>query len=90
MADEKEGWTVETLKDHLIAIMGERDKRYEERFEASQKAVDTAFEASQKAVDTALEVVNKTKSNSLAVCVVICTVFGLILEVINFAFFAHR
>ena len=34
--DEKSTWTVDTVKEHVVAIMDERDKRYEQRFLADQ------------------------------------------------------
>jgi hypothetical protein len=77
--DEKSTWTVDTVKEHVVAIMDERDKRYEQRFEAQQKAVDTA-----------LEVVSQTRSDSFSRTLAICGGVGVILEIINFAFFAHR
>jgi hypothetical protein len=44
----KQDWTIETVKDHVLAVMDERDKRYEQRFQASQKAIDEAKAESQK------------------------------------------
>lgn len=39
------GWTVDTLRAHLLAVMDERDRRYEQRFNASERAVEKAQEA---------------------------------------------
>lgn len=39
---EKRDWTIETVREHVLAVMDERDRRYEQRFLASQKAVDEA------------------------------------------------
>lgn len=52
------GWTVDTLHTHLSRLLEERDRRYQERFEASEKAVTAAFEASKEAahkVETSAE-----------------------------------
>lgn len=54
-------WTVETLRQHVIEILAvqgsvdrERDRRYQDRFEAQTKALDAAFLAQQTAMQTAL------------------------------------
>jgi hypothetical protein len=39
---------------HLRELMDERDRRYQERFEASQKALDAALMAADRAVQAAL------------------------------------
>jgi hypothetical protein len=44
----KQEWTIETAKDHVLALMEERDRRYQQRFESSQKAIDEAKLESQK------------------------------------------
>ena len=44
------GWTVDTLH----ALMNERDVRYEQRFQAQQKALQDALLAAEKAVSTAM------------------------------------
>ena len=38
------GWTVDTLREHVLAMMDERDRRYAERFAAQEKAVNVALE----------------------------------------------
>jgi len=43
-----------TLRDHLLALMAEKDKRDEQRFEAQEKAVRDALLAAEKAVAAAL------------------------------------
>lgn len=48
------GWTLDTLKDHLSALITGNDKRYEQRFDASQKAIELGFSAQKSAVDAAL------------------------------------
>ena len=47
---EESGWTVDTLH----ALMNERDVRYEQRFQAQQKALQDALLAAEKAVSTAM------------------------------------
>lgn len=42
------GWTVDTLKEHLTALGVERDRRYEQRFQAQQDALLTAERESEK------------------------------------------
>ncbi len=53
------GWTVETLKAHVDAILAERDVRTTQQFDAQEKAVRAALEAAQKAVDKAEEAATK-------------------------------
>ena len=47
---DESGWTVDTLH----ALMNERDIRYQQRFEAQQKALQDALLAAEKAVSTAM------------------------------------
>jgi len=51
---EKSGWTIETLHEHMIAIIEANESKYVERFNASQNAVNAAFTAQQTAMQTAL------------------------------------
>jgi hypothetical protein len=51
---EESQWTIETLREHVIALIGANDVRYNQRFEASQNAINTALAAQQKAMETAL------------------------------------
>lgn len=39
------GWTIDTLTAHLHSMIGELDKRYEQRFVAQEKAVSMALDA---------------------------------------------
>lgn len=41
-------WTVETLLEHINKILDDRDRRYEQRFEAQQRAIDKADTATEK------------------------------------------
>jgi hypothetical protein len=52
MADS--GWTIDTLLEHLRALMESSEKREEQRFTASQKAIELGFSAQKSAVDAAL------------------------------------
>jgi SMC interacting uncharacterized protein involved in chromosome segregation len=56
MVDEpnKTSWTVDTLREYLLAIIASNDIKYLERFEASQVAASIAFTAQQTAMLTAL------------------------------------
>jgi hypothetical protein len=53
MAEESQ-WTIETLREHVIVLIAANDVRYEQRFEASQSAINAAFIAQQTAMQTAL------------------------------------
>jgi hypothetical protein len=43
-----------SLREHLIALINERDRRYDQRFEAQQQALEAALTAAGKATDAAL------------------------------------
>lgn len=49
----KDGWSIETALDHVLALVAAADKRYEQRFEASEKALDIGFSGQKSAVDAA-------------------------------------
>jgi hypothetical protein len=62
----KQEWTIETVKAHVLAIMDERDERYEQRFQASQKAIDEAKAETQKKFENTNEwrgLVSDTQKN---------------------------
>ncbi len=46
----KDQWTVDTLKEHLDAIVAANDTRYEQRFVDQKVAVDAALNAAERAV----------------------------------------
>lgn len=50
---EPGGWTIETLKDYLTALIQENDRRYEQRFSSAQLAVNAALAAAKEAVTKA-------------------------------------
>ena len=52
-ADES-GWTIDTVREHVLALLAAHDRRYETRFEQQEAAVSTAFLAQEKAVNAAL------------------------------------
>ena len=54
MADTTHEWTVETLREYLIALVDSNDRKYSDRFMASQDAVNAAFITQQTAMQTAL------------------------------------
>src|SRR5688572_16340560 len=47
------GWTVDTLKEHLEAVISGNDARYNQRFDAQEKAVSAALAAAKEAVSKA-------------------------------------
>lgn len=53
------GWTVDTLHTHLARLLEERDRRYQERFEASERAVSAAFDATK---ETAREIKSSSET----------------------------
>lgn len=64
------GWTTDTLRQHyddvhkemnvrVTTVLKEMDLRYQQRFDASEKALGAAFTSAAKAVDAALEAAEK-------------------------------
>jgi len=53
--EDKGGWTIETLRAYLLALMISNDVKYSERFEAQQTAMHTALTAQQTAMEAALK-----------------------------------
>lgn len=51
---EVSAWTIDSLKEHLDGLTRERDRRYEQRFEAQEAAVQSALTAAKEAVTAAL------------------------------------
>ena len=71
------GWSLETTIDYLLAVMNEKhehlltlisanDRRYEQRFAASQQAMDVGFAAAKTAVDAALAAQREAIQTALA------------------------
>ena len=60
------GWTVDTLHSHLVRMLEERDKRFEQRFIAQQEAIQAALLAQKDAVAAALTAADRalTKAES--------------------------
>lgn len=65
ISSPKDGWSLETAIDYLLSMVASRhselsllmaanDKRYEERFQASQRALDAALLAQKDAMTAAL------------------------------------
>lgn len=48
------GWTVDTLHGHMLRVLDEMDRRYQQRYEAQQEGVAAALAAQEKAVNAAL------------------------------------
>lgn len=51
---EKSHWTIETLKEYILALINANDKKYTQSFEEVRTATQTALTAQKLAVDTAL------------------------------------
>lgn len=47
------GWTVDTLRHHILDLQDAANKRYEQRFDAQEKAVSAALAAAKEAVSKA-------------------------------------
>jgi chromosome segregation ATPase len=60
------GWTIDTLKEHLDALIGTNDRRYEQRFAAQDQAVTAALAAQEKAVAAALAAQEKATAAAFA------------------------
>lgn len=52
-------WTPEIVRDHVVALIAANDRRYEDKFSASDKAVLSALAAQEKAVNAALAAAEK-------------------------------
>ena len=50
---EVSGWTVDTLHSHVVRLLQESDKRYEQRFQAQEKSVKDALASADRAVNKA-------------------------------------
>ncbi len=57
-------WTTGMLDTYLSKIMDERDRAYQQRWEAQEKAVSAALSAAEKAVTTALISQEKAVANA--------------------------
>ena len=86
-----DGWTVGTLKEHVLKVLDERDERYEQRFRASQKAIDESTAATEKRFSSvnefrgAMEDASKkyiTRAEAIAVVLTICTVLQVLFQVL--------
>lgn len=57
-------WDIDTLKEHLEKILGEMDRRYEERFGASERARDAALASQDKLVAAAFAAAEKANTKA--------------------------
>ncbi len=57
-------WTVDSLKELMMAVLEEMDRRYEQRFEAQQVALRDALISSEKAVNAALNAAERAVSKA--------------------------
>jgi hypothetical protein len=48
------GWTVDTALEHVMAQIASNDRRYEERFAASQKALELGLAGTKSEINAAL------------------------------------
>lgn len=55
MAGAPSEWTVDTLREHMAALLVEVDLRYQQRFDAQQRALDAALLSAKEAVQAALQ-----------------------------------
>lgn len=55
MARRRRGWTVDTLREHQDRLLVEVTLRMQQRFEATERAVELAFAESQRWRDAANE-----------------------------------
>lgn len=62
----REGWSIDTALDYVLALIAANDKRYEQRFEASQKALDAALTAQKEATQAAFAAQKEGISAALA------------------------
>lgn len=49
----RSGWTIDTLREHFLALIAEKDKRDQQRYEAQTDAINAALLAAEKAVTKA-------------------------------------
>jgi hypothetical protein len=64
--EPRQGWSVDTALDHVLSLLSANDKRYEQRFEASQKALDAALTAQKEATTSAFAAQEKAINAALA------------------------
>ncbi len=57
-------WSVDTLHEHIKAIMDEREKRHEQVLLAQKEAVESALSSAQRAVDKAEGIAEKWRLNA--------------------------
>ena len=55
MTDRPHRWTIETLREHVLALLNERDRQYRQRFIAQERAVSKAETAAEKRFDAVNE-----------------------------------
>lgn len=44
-------WTVKTVREHVLALLNERDRQYEQRFSGHERALSVALTAAEKRLD---------------------------------------
>lgn len=63
-------WTVDTTREHVLAILKEHDRRYEQRFVSSEKALELAA----KAVELAAQSKNQWFNTALGILALVAAI----------------
>lgn len=64
MPQSAEGWSVDTLRQHMDLRLHDMDLRYEQRFQASQQALGVALASLEKAMQAALTAADRAVSKA--------------------------
>lgn len=62
----REGWTVDTALAYVLSVIKANDGRYEERFAASQKALELGFSGQKDAINAAFAAQKDAVQSALA------------------------
>ena len=90
----KSEWTLSTLKAYFESMLKEVDRRYEQRFEASQKAIDEANTQMLKRFDGVNEFRGAmsdsqakyvTKGDAVAIATIVGIIFTILDRFLNHA-----
>ncbi len=63
-AEKISGWTVDTLHAHILKVMDERDRRYQQLAESQGEAVTTALTSAETAVVKSERIAEKWRENA--------------------------
>jgi hypothetical protein len=87
------GWTVETLKTVVDQRFADADRRYQQRFESQERALEQARLASEKRLDGMNEFRQAltdasskyiTRQEAYAMIIAACAITGTLVEAANF------